>query len=484
MLKDKLLEIASDKGNVEVKENFSSFEISFTSEDHLLIDENSIVSFIKLISSDDEFNFTIHIDDGDQITLNCNEKITEFLNQINAEFQFFENGEIISVRLEILKSKSELIKIYSYSDFKIFFDSLDLFRKLELLNDLFKLYSIIRLETLELNIKSFSTAKFTLNSELPTDFRYLDENQFSENCHFGNSGKYSVNPYSFHPIKTDNQDFKDSFDSLCCLFSVIYVFDITSITDSKLSYKINGFKAIQGEVNINDNLQQGKDVFFDIFEWCYSSEGNVADKIGIARNIISIHFKDKLLDLDKSVLTSVKSAFKTYLKENVSRYIELRGKIQDELNWISQKSGEIVNRYISSYQKSIFTFLSFFISVFVLKIISNTNRSNIFNKDVTLLSLTFLVLSIAFLIFSSWNLSVEKNRLKRKYQNLKERFKDLLVQKDIDNILTNDTEFNYEIGYIEKRHKIYLCLWILTIAILLITVVAVSSYLTFELLKI
>lgn len=484
MLRAKVLEIASSVDNLEVKENFSSFNISFDSTDLIELTKECILAFTELINPDDQFRFTIQVDNGEGIVLKNKKASEEFISQINEELKYYESGETVSIKLEVFKDKSENIRIYSYSDFKTFFDDLDLFNKLELLNDLFQSNSTIRLETIEPNIKPFCTTNFSLNSELPTSDVQISENLFSENCHFGNSDKYSLNPYHFHPTNADNQDFKNSFDSLCCLFSMIYVFDISSITDASLYYKINGFKAIKGEVEINIELHKRKDLFFEIFEWCYSSEGNVSDKIGIARNIISIHFKEKLLDLDKGVITSVKSAFKTYLKENVSKYIELRGKINDELNWISQKSGEIVDRYISSYQKSIFTFLSFFISVFVLKIISVANTSSIFNKDATLLSLAFLGLSFVFLVFSSWNLSVEKKRLKRKYQNLKERFKDLLVQKDIDNILANDSEFNYEIGYIERRHTIYLWLWILTIVILLITVITVSDYLTLELLKI
>lgn len=478
MLKPKVLELVSSADNVEVKENFSSFTISFDSTGPIALSEESILAFTELINPDDQFYFSIHVENAEAIILNNQKATVAFTSQLAEELKYYENGENIHIKLEVLKAKSEFIRIYSYSDFKSFFDDLDLFQKLELLNEYFQSNSTIRLETIEPTIKPFCTTYFTLNSELPTSDGHLNENLFRENCHFGNSDKYSVNPYHFHPTKDENQDFKNSFDSLCCLFSIIYIVDISSITDTKLYFKVNGFKSIQGEVDINNHLQMGKELFFEIFKWCYSSDGNLADKIGIARNIISIHFKDKLIELDKGVLTSIKSAFKTYLKENVSRYIELRVKIHDELNWISQKSGEIVDRYISSYQKSIFTFLSFFISVFVIKIISKADDSCIFNKDATLFSLAFLCLSIVFLIFSSWNLSIEKKRLKRKYKNLKERFKDLLVQKDIDSILSNDIEFDYEIGYIEKRHKIYLWLWILTLAILILTVVAVSDYLT------
>jgi hypothetical protein len=477
MIKDKIKNLIPKPEELTVKENFSNFSLTLKTKNNFIINEIQIEELIKLIDSEDSFSFSLRVDNGDTISHREKGKLKDFIKRIQQELKYYEEGELITVILQIHKSNSHgIITIYSYSDFILFFKDLDLINLLEIFNQLFISNGTVRLNTLEKGVRPFSTANFSLNTKPQIDFAKQDKALLNEHCHFGNSDKYIVNPNYFNPIVNENVDFLDSFNGLCCLLSMIYLFDITSISNKTLYYKINGFKAIQGKIDIEANISKGKDLFYDLFQWCYSSEGNIADKLGLTRNIISIHFVNDLIELDKGVLTSVKSAYKTYLKENVSKYIELRSKIQDELTWIAQKSGEIVDKYISSYQKSIFTFLSFFISVFVLRIISKGGFLNVFNKDVTILSLAFLALSVVFLIFSSWNLRVEKSRLKRKYQNLKERFKDLLVQKDIDNILNEDQEFNYELGYIAKRYRIFLWLWISTILILLIAVIIVSEY--------
>ncbi len=483
MIKSKFKEISSETVEINVIENFTSFSIAFKTKANVYFESGIIGDIVNLINPRDSFSFTFQIDNGEAVGFYEKANQEVFLKKLQEDFQYYEEGELITVKLKIYKSAGSVITIYSYSDFRAFFNDLSLLDKLELLNALFKSNSSIVLQTIEPNIEPFRTERFAINTDLPKDFATLNKNFLDEHCHFGNSDKYFVDPYYFNPVIIENEDFLETFNSLCCLMSMIYIFDISSIIDKKLYYKINGFKALQGEINIENSINTGKELFYELFEWCYSSEGNIADKLGITRNIISIHYKERLINLEKGVLVSVKSAFKTYLKENVSRYIELRGKIQDELNWIAQKSGEIVDRYLSSYQKSIFTFLSFFISVFVFRILSKGSGIIIFNKDATILSIAFLGLSIIFLIFSSWNLTVEKNRLNRKYQNVKERFKDLLVQKDIDNILNGDKEFEYELGYINKRFKIFLWLWILTILILLISVLVVSDYITFEWMK-
>lgn len=476
MIKQRFIGLANNPENISVKENFSFFTISLQTRNKPDLNIDLIKDIVEQIDSQDNFDFIFKIDDGDALILNKNSRDNGFNDRLNNHFQYYEEGETVFIKLEILKLETGDIRtIYSYEDFMSFLNELKLTELLEVLNKLFRAHSTIHLKTLESDIKSFSTAKFTLNAKKLTKTIQSNTSHLNDNCHFGNSENYIVNPDYFNPIIYDNTDFKESFDALCCLFSMIYIFDVTTIENEKLKYKINGFKTLQGEISIDNHLHGSKEVFYELYDWCYSSEGSVTDKLGLTRNIISVHYKDNIEAIDTSVLASVKSAHKTYLKENVSKYIELRGKIHDELSWISQKSSEIVENYISSYQKSVFTFLSFFISVFVLRIISGNGFANVFNKDVSVLSVAFLAISTVILIFSSFNLIMETSRLERKYKNLKERYKDLLVKKDIDTILNRDKEFNYEMSYINKRYCLFLSVWIITILILLAAILLLSD---------
>jgi uncharacterized membrane protein YbhN (UPF0104 family) len=161
----------------------------------------------------------------------------------------------------------------------------------------------------------------------------------------------------------------------------------------------------------------------------------------------------------------------------------LRNKIHDELSWISQKSSEVVDKYLSNFQKSILSFISFFASVFILRVLNSKEFSNVFTRETTILSFAFLLISLLFLIFSFWNLSQEKVRLERKYSNLKMRFTDLLIEKDIEQILNSDEEFKYEMSFINKRKTSYTILWIVTILIMLSAVLFLSDYLNFQIIS-
>ena len=80
------------------------------------------------------------------------------------------------------------------------------------------------------------------------------------------------------------------------------------------------------------------------------------------------------------------------------------------------------------------------------------------------------------MIVSLLGLNSEIDRLKQKYNNIKNRFRDLLIEEDIDRILRNDKEFNDDIKYIKKRRIQHSLLWISTIIVFTITTCYLSTY--------
>lgn len=114
--------------------------------------------------------------------------------------------------------------------------------------------------------------------------------------------------------------------------------------------------------------------------------------------------------------------------------------------------------------------------MFLIKFLSSNNSGKLFNEDTTKISLAFIAISFLYLLFSIWNITQEKERLKLRYKNLKNRFLDLLVEEDIKRILRNDSEFDYELEFIRKRMNRYTWLWILTLMILLVVILMTSSY--------
>ena len=96
------------------------------------------------------------------------------------------------------------------------------------------------------------------------------------------------------------------------------------------------------------------------------------------------------------------------------------------------------------------------------------------------MALGLLILSSLFLVFSIWILSLEKKRISSKYENVKSRAKDLLLEEDINKILDNDKEYNEEIAFLDNRRSLYIYLWISTLIVFLIILFSTSDYINFK----
>jgi len=465
-----------DENSIINEDKFSSYEISYCISNFVDFSITELNNIIQNIPLDEDFNLRLRIDHSETINLKS-DNLLDFKSKIINEREIYEN-ESVYLNFQLNKNTENCIYIYDFGSFCSFWSKNSMVNNLNLIKKFRNKQNILNFILLENHISDFRTSKIIF-SHVPLKIEdTYNKIYISDNCHFGNIEEYPFDAYYFQLVNESEVEnpIKESLKKLTLLFSIISVFDITSISDDTLTYKLNGYKSFNGKLSLSDLDQNLTSLYFKIFDWIYCEKSNVSDKIGLSRNIISLSLTENSLKISDSVYLSIQSSYKAYLQANISKYIEIRNKIVDELSWISQKSGEIASSYLSNYQKSIFTFLSFFISVFILRFLKEDELNNGFSKTETIFCLSFLLLSFLFLLFSVWNFKLEKSRLERKYSNLKTRYTDLLDENDIERILKNDSEFIYEISYIEKRKDNYTYLWIFTILALIITVLSVSDY--------
>ncbi|PKP01670.1 MAG: hypothetical protein CVU11_14570 [Bacteroidetes bacterium HGW-Bacteroidetes-6] len=468
--------------SLKTEEKFSSFKTNGIVGNFENINETSIQNLVSKISTSDEYLLSIQFDEENFVQLSSQKNsIPDFIIELNRKSKHVEE-ELIEFEFEIQKKIYNGQKaIYSIHHFLEFFNNISAIKLLSILHDELENSGFINYICIEECSEPFITANFSFDSKANIfNAPSYSKPQIKENCSFENYLDYPFDPNCFHidtKLSCSNKT-TNRFMFLEQLFSICGIFDATSFKENTFHFRLNGFKTHEGILDLNTNsVSLGP--YFEIFNWIYSSDGNISDKIGIARNIISIFLISGKINIPDETFLSIKSGFNTYLKESVSKYIELRGKILDELSWISQKSSEIVEKYLTNYQRSLISFLTFFISIFILRVMNSEDYLGVFDKDATIFSFAFLAISVMYLIFSAWTLNLEKNRLKRKYSNIKRRYEDLLIEADISNILRDDEEFNYEMGFIAKRSRLYSCLWLITVLILAFSVMLISSYLSF-----
>lgn len=429
-----------------------------------------------------EIIFRIGADESIVLNSNCGQVELDYLRESSEMLV----GQNIQVIVNVNKHKSgKIISIYSINAFTEYLSGLNLIEKLGVFKILLDGGWVI-FSTFE-NIEEFQTQilyfRNRVNENSVVDVRLNNSERIDKIknvCHFELSGEYSFLPSDFHIIerKAANLILNSLLDRLEMAFAIICLFNISKIVDDEIIFRLEGYKTVKGSLDINSLDLESSNEYCKIFDWVYN-EGNVSDKIGLARNIISIHLTDLTqLTLKGNPYFSVKSGYDIYLKDNIKQYIDIRDKISSQLFEFSQRSNKLVEEYGNNFQKNILGFLSFFATVVVVRAISTSGFANLFTNEVAWLSYFFVIVSILYFIISLWDLNLGRKRIVNSYTLLKRRYEDLLDPNDITRILNNDVEFRNDMNYITRKRNYISLLWVVCFSLLSGLILILSPWLS------
>ncbi|MNZ77121.1 hypothetical protein D3C78_956460 [compost metagenome] len=249
------------------------------------------------------------------------------------------------------------------------------------------------------------------------------------------------------------------------IFSISFIADISSLSSTEFSATIKGYKHISSTIKLGGgNDDATASTYYEIYLWAYS-EGSVTDKLGISRNLLSIHIdNDDFRDVRSGTMQAMVSNYSIYLKENVKQYIDIKNKLSDQIQKQSEKAGDMVKTIGTYLRTSVFTVYSFIVTTFIIRTISKPSPEGIFTTGIYLIFLMFIVLSLGTLIYAYKESEAELERFKSIYQSFKTRYDDLLSKSDRDRILQNDAEFNRDCEYIKQSRKRAVILWLCALA--------------------
>lgn len=448
-------------------DNFSNYELKYIAH----IDSEKLKTFNKAVY--DEFNLKL-TGYGYDWRLEIDENNYSIDQSVFCELEDIDQNEI-TVTLLVFKKG---VNVFIFNE-NIFYQSLEnigLEGILKILKNSFPT-GIKFINEANQNKVSSNFIGYNLDlKQLPIERMIL-----SNQCYFHNFSDFKFSPdyFDFRNFNTTDRIII-IINKIYQVFLLIYIFDKSEIEKDNINLKISGYKTLEYNLDFKSIDFTSISVYEKIFNWIYSETNKIEDKIGITRNILSIYLKDDNVLIDNNAFNSILSANNTYIKENISKYIETRNKLHEQIEQISEKTSSALEVFYNNFQKSIFVFISFYLSIFILKVYTKTEPTSAINKEATIMAIGLIFLSLLFLLFSIWILDLEKKRIKEKYDNIKSRSLDLLVQEDIDKILKNDKEYFGELGFLDKRRNLYISLWASTLIAFLIILFASSDYINFK----
>lgn len=457
-------EVVCNNGNIPTDDAFNAVMSNLNGRDGL---------HISILQGDDDNPFVQNYSSTEEVG-----QFSLFIQNIASILQ----GDNFKIIITIEKKKiNQQLSVYYVDQFLEYLNSLPFVGLLFVFDKLFNNEGIIIFEVQDNLFKEISTRtiKFIPQGKVIVKDEILERterlNKIKNLCHCSLVSKYQFIPEDFYLLYTSNNIIlKKLFGRITLLYSAIFLFDIFNTdANGSVEYKLNGYRTINQKIDISNIDVDSYEIYYEIYSWVYEG-GNIVDKIGLARNILSLNFDKESLKLSETTFEAIKSGFKIYQKENIKQYIEIRNKISDQLIELQNKADKIVDGFISDYKKSLFTVVSFFISVIVIRVVSKGDFTGGFTIEVTILSIGFLIISLVVMFFARWEINKQIVRYDEFYKHLKERYEDLLDKSDIIRILNNDTDFNSNKSFIKNKQCIYTILWI--ISLLFLFVIVVSLY--------
>lgn len=419
--------------------------------------------------------------------------LSEGIKEIIDKLDDRQDGDIAKLKIDIYKSGEinsagfKVHQVYSLSAMESYLETLKL---LDLNEQFFKHFYSSEISgcvfLVHEDIQDFNTEYFYFVAKKDKHYSELknidNTDKYSklikiraEVGHFSNAAQWPWTPEHFkfiHRPAVNNKILCEIFNALHNVSLLSFISNYLYIELNSASTSLKGVKSISEEYSLEDLKIIDAIELWKIYLWVYDLNSST-DKLGIARNIIPLH-SDRVLLINKKVYESALSSYELSLKENVKSYIEVTNKLAEQVQLTSQKANEIVDKISNAIKTGLWGVTTFTVSTFLMRIMSKSESLSSFNElllflisPIFILLISFSLVAFTALFFLAYKESlVEQRRYKEMYISMKEVYLAILTKADINNILSNDEHFNMNYQFVERKRKIYLKLWLITISII------------------
>jgi hypothetical protein len=408
---------------------------------------------------------------------------------IEEEISLLDKEDKKCIIIEIYKKyENSTLSIYSLKKFteslksktieELLFSFLEKFKEkqvfFKLLRDNFEFYSKKYIFTKN------NKDKFIVDNIMSVEKNLIFER--NELCNINSRQELNIFPDDFYLISRTEEylDIEKIFNSLTILSSIIAISNFSKFTENTLEYTIYGYKIIKNKIFLKDYLKNFSvvDSLYNIFKWIYKDKENILERMEISRNIITLYLLDEdILKLNNNILSSIKSSYSIYLKKNVDRYIRALKELQDLLSNLESNFYILQDTFSNNFKKNISTIFVFFFTTILFNILSNGKIQNIFTKDISILSLTLLFISMVIFLSEIAELNKNIKRLEENYKEKKQYFNFILNKDEIKDIFEDEKFLDKNKEEIQKIKKKYVFLFFFINIIIFIALFNLSQWL-------
>lgn len=245
-------------------------------------------------------------------------------------------------------------------------------------------------------------------------------------------------PSDFELIKeTSDVEVTAFFKKASAILSLAFLSNNAELTvTNEFTYRINGYKSISSTLNPLSTIQEKSKILLRIYNWVYAG-GNNADKLGLARNVFSIHLDIKgNIEIEEEVWSAIQSNYQIYLKANIQSYLEVKNKIGELLVDSIAKTDLIVEGLLDTLKQNIAVLITFVLTVVIINGVKDTNAQTVFSTPY------LYIVSILLVVSNYWMKWISKDvisRLNNSTNSISEilvnNYNKILLQDEIEELI-------------------------------------------------
>ena len=276
--------------------------------------------------------------------------------------------------------------------------------------------------------------------------------------------------------RSPHEPLNEIFDRLCLMAILAFIADVSSLADDgKFNFKIIGYRVVTGEISTEKVSCKLVNEFLKIYQWVYSDD-HAPDKLGLARNIISLHWKDGLVaaPFEDGVFDSILSGYDVYLKKHVDQYIALKNRLSDYLADLSQKSAKLADSVVEKLEKNFLAFAGFFISTILIKSVTDKSFPEFLPRPLQMIAWGLVSISLLHGVVSLIFSLRERNRYIEDFKLLRSRYADLLSPADLDRVLNSDEGKKKIADDLNFKLRLFYVGWLISLILCSVLIVQLS----------
>lgn len=266
---------------------------------------------------------------------------------------------------------------------------------------------------------------------------------------------------------TCNQELTKVFTKLRNILSYLYI--------ASYSYIYNGKAVLQISQTHNPHEYSmeeisNADVGYEIYKWAYSNN-DYLDRITIARNVIGAYCKNETdyLKLNTDTLLSIKTNYNLFTKRLTDQYLQMKKEIADFINSSSIKVLEISRNLMDALKENVLGMIGFVVATLLTKSTLTDPKSFV------LIGTLLFFMSIGFLTIVQTRNQKEWDWIEESYAKLKNNYKDLFNDQDLERAFNHDEALNAARSrYEESKHEILTIWWALIFVVFVFVIIMAS----------